>query len=144
MSVRVKVDLKGLDRVEGIIKRANYDLLGRVGRRVVEQGQDNAPYKTGALRADIQIRRRTSRKLVVGTKRVIYAPIHEFGGKTKPHIIRAKRKKALYWKGADHPVKWVDHPGSRIKAKRYMRRAAETVQREVDRIAREVYKKHGL
>lgn len=32
---------------------------------------------------------------------------------TKPHEIRPRNKKALYWPGASHPVKRVKHPGSR-------------------------------
>ena len=32
---------------------------------------------------------------------------------TPPHEIRPKNKKALYWKGAKHPVKKVNHPGSK-------------------------------
>ena len=35
---------------------------------------------------------------VVGTN-VKYAAIHQFGGKTKPHVIRPKNKKALAWGG---------------------------------------------
>lgn len=35
---------------------------------------------------------------------------------TPPHIIRPKNKKALYWRGAKHPVKVVRHPGSRSYA----------------------------
>lgn len=35
---------------------------------------------------------------------------------TAPHEIRPKRKKALYWKGASHPVKRVMHPGSKSYA----------------------------
>lgn len=30
-----------------------------------------------------------------------------------PHVIRAKNKKALFWEGADHPVRSVNHPGTR-------------------------------
>lgn len=41
----------------------------------------------------------------------------EYGGfleeGTKPHIIRPKEKKALYWYGASHPVKAVRHPGTK-------------------------------
>jgi hypothetical protein len=29
-----------------------------------------------------------------------------------PHVIRPKNKKALYWRGAAHPVKKVRHPGT--------------------------------
>ena len=32
---------------------------------------------------------------------------------TPPHIIRPKNKKTLYWKGAAHPVKQVNHPGTK-------------------------------
>ena len=49
----------------------------------------------------------------IHTSNLKYAPAVEFG--TRAHIIRAKNKKALYWKGATHPVKQVNHPGSRAK-----------------------------
>ena len=39
-----------------------------------------------------------------------YAKYVEFG--TLPHIIIPKNKKALYWDGAEHPVKLVRHPGT--------------------------------
>lgn len=32
---------------------------------------------------------------------------------TPPHIIRPQNKKALYWRGAAHPVKQVNHPGTK-------------------------------
>ena len=31
---------------------------------------------------------------------------------TPPHIIKPKKKKALFWNGANHPVKLVHHPGT--------------------------------
>lgn len=31
---------------------------------------------------------------------------------TKPHLIKPKGKKALFWSGASHPVKEVNHPGT--------------------------------
>src|SRR5438045_9414987 len=42
-----------------------------------------------------------------------YAPYVEFG--TKPHVILPKDKKALYWPGAEHPVRRVNHPGTKPK-----------------------------
>lgn len=42
---------------------------------------------------------------------VDYGEILEEG--SKPHIITPKDKKALYWKGATHPVKKVNHPGTK-------------------------------
>lgn len=41
---------------------------------------------------------------------VDYGEILEEG--SKPHTITAKNGKALYWKGAAHPVKKVNHPGT--------------------------------
>lgn len=32
---------------------------------------------------------------------------------TAPHVIRPKNKKALFWPGAAHPVKKVNHPGTK-------------------------------
>ena len=49
----------------------------------------------------------------IHTSNIKYAPGVEYG--TRAHIIRAKNKKALYWKGAKHPVKKVNHPGSKAK-----------------------------
>lgn len=42
---------------------------------------------------------------------VEYGEILEEG--SKPHIIRPTNKKALYWRGASHPVKQVNHPGTK-------------------------------
>jgi phage gpG-like protein len=55
--------------------------------------------------------------------KVIYAAIHEFGGKTRAHVIEPKDKKVLRFKSGGKWVfaKRVNHPGSRIKEKRYMR-----------------------
>lgn len=41
---------------------------------------------------------------------VDYGEILEEG--SKPHIITPKNGKALYWKGASHPVRIVHHPGT--------------------------------
>jgi phage virion morphogenesis protein len=59
------------------------------------------------------------RELLVGSNKV-YAAIHQFGGKTKAHVIRPKNKRALFWPGAAHPVKSVRHPGSNIPARPFL------------------------
>lgn len=44
------------------------------------------------------------------------APIGLFGEVgTKPHVIEARNKEALFWPGAAHPVKKVNHPGTQAK-----------------------------
>ncbi|MDR2551444.1 MAG: phage virion morphogenesis protein [Desulfobulbus sp.] len=55
----------------------------------------------------------------LGTNR-IYGAIHQLGGKTSPHVIRPRTKKALAWPGARHPARSVNHPGSDIPAREYL------------------------
>ncbi len=73
---------------------------------------------TGRLAASITSRA-TGNQAMVGTN-VVYAAIHQFGGKTSPHVIKPKTKKALFWPGARHPVKSVNHPGSTIPARPFL------------------------
>lgn len=74
-------------------------------RRVVAR----TPKKTGALMGSIGGQVESS---VVGIVRssLGYAPFVEEG--TRPHIIRPRNAKALFWPGAAHPVKFVHHPGT--------------------------------
>lgn len=74
--------------------------------------------KSGRLAASITEFSNRSQAMV-GTN-VIYAAIHQFGGKTRPHIILPKNGKALFWPGARHPVKSVNHPGSNIPARPFL------------------------
>jgi len=73
--------------------------------------------RSGRLAASI-VRRSTAREAVVGTN-VIYAAIQNFGGRTKPHVIRAKNKRALAFGGI--VVRQINHPGSNIPARPYLR-----------------------
>lgn len=56
-----------------------------------------------------------------GVWNVAYALPVEVG--TGPHIIVPRTKQALYWPGAEHPVKRVRHPGT--KPSPYLRPAAD-------------------
>jgi hypothetical protein len=57
-----------------------------------------------------------------------YAPFVEFG--TKPHTIVPKDAKALYWPGAAHPVRKVNHPGT--KPNQFMERIVSKSQDEIN------------
>lgn len=50
---------------------------------------------------------------------VEYALIQHEGGHTRPHVIEARNKRALFWPGAAHPVRRVNHPGSNIRPKKF-------------------------
>ena len=80
---------------------------------------NNGSVVTGHLKRSIS--RKVSANEGIVSANTKYAEGVEKG--TKPHIIRAKNKKALYWQGAKHPVKVVNHPGS--KAKPYLIPALE-------------------
>jgi hypothetical protein len=56
-----------------------------------------------------------------GSFSVKYARWVEEG--TGPHVILPRHKKALFWPGADHPVRMVFHPGT--KARPYLVPSAE-------------------
>jgi phage gpG-like protein len=64
--------------------------------------------KSRALQQSLRVIRVTNDSASVGTDRV-YAAFHQFG--TRPYVIRPKKKKYLFWAGAKHPVKKVNHPG---------------------------------
>jgi phage gpG-like protein len=91
---------------------------------------------TGALRRSVRASATSNRALLqAGGGAVPYAAVHQFGG--KPHVIIPNKKKALYWEGAAHPVKRVNHPG--VPARPYM------VMQPEDRLAiRGVFKRHLL
>ncbi|MFQ5585468.1 MAG: phage virion morphogenesis protein [Thermodesulfobacteriota bacterium] len=57
---------------------------------------------TGRLKNSMTVEARRDR-VSVGTN-VVYARIHQFGGKTKARTIKPRIKKALFWPGAGHPV----------------------------------------
>lgn len=67
---------------------------------------------------------------------VPYLAVHQAGARTPPRTIRPKRRKALYWPGAAHPVAKVNHPGSVIPARPFLgvdERDRATIERIVAR-----------
>ncbi|MCY4548123.1 MAG: phage virion morphogenesis protein [Defluviicoccus sp.] len=73
---------------------------------------------SGRLRSSIAYNV-TGDGMEVGTN-VVYAAIHQFGGRTRPRVIRPRHKRALFWPGARHPVAKVEHPGSEIPARPFL------------------------
>lgn len=58
-----------------------------------------------------------ARSATVGSSRA-YAAIHQFGGRTSPHVIEPRHKKALAFGGG--VFKSVKHPGSNIPARPFL------------------------
>jgi len=87
--------------------------------------KSTVPWRTGFLVQTFQAQLTTGMLRWFPT--ASYAPFVEFG--TKPHIITAKNAKALYWPGAAHPVKSVNHPGT--KPNPFMERIVAAAQPEI-------------
>src|SRR5881227_1574798 len=84
------------------------------------------PWRTGFLTQSFRAELTTG--LLRWFPTASYAPFVEFG--TRPHTILPKDKKALYWPGAAHPVRRVNHPGSKPNA--FMERIIAASQPEID------------
>lgn len=114
----VKID--GLDKLSKKVSKAT---LGKAVNRgiqaatikVEQEVKQGTPRKTGFLKGSIKSEVRGAGIKTVGRvgTDLAYAPPVEFG--TKAHEIRPRTKKALYWRGARHPVKSVQHPGTKGK-----------------------------
>ena len=94
--------------VQKVIKKVGFN----IERNAKQNIANNGCVVTGHLRRSIATDIR-GLGATIHTSNIKYARGVEEG--TRPHVIRAKNKKALYWKGAKHPVKSVRHPGSRAK-----------------------------
>jgi hypothetical protein len=80
----------------------------------VSTAKSTVHVKTSILQGSIQMRPAQQEGDIArgywGSFAVKYAIWVEQG--TEPHVIFPKTKKALFWPGADHPVRFVLHPGN--------------------------------
>ena len=99
---------KSRDNVQKAVKKSAFNIESQAKKNLAS----NKSVVTGHLRRSIATKM-GDLEATIHTSNVKYAVIVEKG--SKPHIIRPKNKKALYWEGAKRPVKLVNHPGSRAK-----------------------------
>ena len=94
--------------IEAHLGPAIDDLMEHLAEQVEADAKIFAPTDTGALAASIR------HEVNDGVFRVgsdlEYALYVEEG--TRPHVIRPRNAKALFWPGADHPYGLVNHPGT--------------------------------
>lgn len=105
-----EVKVMGLRFKEGAPKVIS-DAAMKVRRGAMENLTKNRSVKTGHLRGSIDTNIKPFQAVIRANTK--YARGVEEG--TRPHVIRPKKGKYLYWKGASHPVKLVNHPGSKAK-----------------------------
>lgn len=95
------------------------------------QAKIETPVKTGNLRRTITSHVEAGgNRGIVGTNARYARAVHDG---TKPREIRPVRAKALFWKGAKHPVKRVRHPGTKGNPflERALRASQGTIEREL-------------
>ncbi|GIW70324.1 MAG: hypothetical protein KatS3mg101_1071 [Patescibacteria group bacterium] len=89
---------------------------------------DPVPYRTGFL---LQSFRFATGRLIAKWFPTVHYAIYVHEG-TRPHEIYPKNKKALYWEGAEHPVKRVNHPGT--KANPFMEKIAKKATPDINKL----------
>lgn len=94
--------------------------------------------KSGALVQSIRVASVSNDSVVVGTDRP-YAAFHQWG--TKPYVIRPTLKKALFWSGAGHPVKKVDHPGLPARPFLPFYKSGKMIPKAQERVMKTILKK---
>ena len=100
------------EKNEALVRQTVKNSAFNIQREAMSNLTKNKSVDTGHLRRGIS----TDIKglgATIHTSNIKYAPGVEYG--TKAHIIRAKNKRFLYWEGAKHPIKQVNHPGSKAK-----------------------------
>ena len=113
------------NQVPAELNRFSRDIVNIAHRWV----QYEAPRKTGRLKASIKKQNTGNGGFVFVSKNI--APYADFVlDGTRPHDIRPRNKKALFWKGAKHPTKRVHHPGT--KSNPFIDRGATNMMPEID------------
>lgn len=94
---------------------------------------------TGALRRSIQSDVTDTGERIIGrvysSGDVKYAAIHEFGGRTRAHIIEPRKAQALMFVmgGRNVFARRVNHPGSQMPERSFMRTSLQEMRDEIVR-----------
>lgn len=123
-ALRIKVTELAL-RLENYIKtqKLNGQVLNRISGRLARSIANKVTASTHEIMAR-----------VFSSGDVKYAGIHEFGGKTSPHIIEPKKASVLAFAGADGGMVFarrVNHPGSKMPERSYMRSSLHDMSTEI-------------
>jgi HK97 gp10 family phage protein len=139
---KLKKAKSALDReLNGALLKAGLVVAGQAQRNVSGPRPDRLGVVTNRLRSSISAVLVANGRVKVGTN-VVYAAIHEYGGRTKPHLIRPRKAKALSWQGEGGEIftrRSVNHPGSVIPARPYLHPALESRRAQALQIIRKVY-----
>lgn len=126
------------DRVRAaLVQKVSYLALGLEEKVKKKLSGDVLKVRTGNLRRSIQHKVDQSAAAVTGTVYssgdVKYAAIHEFGGRTKAHVIEAASGKTLAFtmNGKQVFARRVNHPGSKIPERSFLRSSLTDMRDEI-------------
>lgn len=138
----ITIKLVGLDALQAHLTAMREGLQVAPRRIVMEYAkvlkpamQDEAPVRTGALRRGIHYRTEGSGLQATARFYDDEEYVTFVVGGTRPHIIRPRHRRALFWPGARRPVLFVRHPGT--KPNDFPARAFDRTQGAIDAILEE-------
>ena len=122
VEITFELDTSPIGKLPGKMKKAQALGLKYAAQDMVRFLMQNSPVDHGLLRQwfiesidDEQATIKSPAK---------YAIYQDQG--TRPYLIYPNKKKALFWEGAEHPVKMVAHPG--VEAKHFVQNSFEQLQ----------------
>lgn len=126
-----------IDVIKGDLDKLPYAVSRAVSRSIEYTALDvwgnitrESPVKHGRLQGSFQLSQEGLGWRIWTDVHYALA-VHEGTG---PRMIYPKDKQALYWPGADHPVKSVSHPGT--KANPYVTRSIDRTGQRVEEFVR--------
>ena len=134
----IKIKIEGLDTLKKniaqspqIVHQELSNFVKTTVNMIRPMMRREVPFASGKLSQNIQSKSNGLQGEVGPNLSAVPYAIFVHSG-TKPHEIRPTTKKALYWKGALHPVKVVRHPGT--KPNKFVDRTASEAEKMVPRI----------
>lgn len=133
-----EIEIKGIEKLKrainqspAMVKKEMSNAIRTSVNIIRPMMRAEAPNKTGKLSRNIYANAQGLRGEVGPNLSVTPYAWYVHQG-TDPYEIRPKNKKALYWKGALHPVKKVKHPG--IKANPFVEKTRDKIEDPIQRI----------
>ena len=122
VEITFELDTSPIGKLPGKMKKAQGQGLFYAAQDMTRFLMENSPVDHGLLRQwfiesidDEQATIKSPAK---------YAIYQDQG--TRPYLIYPNKKKALFWEGAEHPVRMVAHPG--VEAKHFVQNSFEQLQ----------------
>ncbi|GAA2860106.1 HK97-gp10 family putative phage morphogenesis protein [Nonomuraea rubra] len=129
--------IKDLDEVAPRTEALTRTVVKKIGHDTVTLGQNKAPVDTGNLKNSIGVDPIDDWMGFEAGPTAAYGADVEYG--TEPHEIKARNAGALFWEGAEHPVKSIQHPGTDPQP--YMRPAFDQATEPLDKVMAQIAKK---